>query len=434
MGIELKAPGEEKDFLQARPGDHLFAPFECDFCLFFRIKGRSAKPDDPSDKELLTFIRRAQLDVFWSRRPGTVKALLGLYKEQAHVGSHFCMEMFDEPGPYPANYNCGVVAAVGILWRSRRKGRDEEFLKFSSTRKARAVYSNMYRASAVCWEQALVWRTEKGRHVTTGGPTDSEWFHMFMSGYYSRVGYRRNPDAAISISLMIKLQESLELEWRTVQAANSPDHRRLRTIAEEAVWYLLSYCASLRGFEVPKIVYSELRTQIQKEKGKDGSPPHIGVPLRGRFKARVNATQKLLIFVAYETASGLKPGRWVTRLIECLEHAGVKGGWLFQDKDGSQQKMADYHEPFYSRLNRLQEEHPSLFPPETDVYADFGLARSFRRGATTRAQNAGVPAADIDWINRWNTGGEEFAQGPMRVQYSDHKQLLNLFLRFSRAL
>ena len=434
LGIELRAPGEEKDYLVARPGDHLFAPFECDRCSFFRLKGRSPRNHSEEDKELLLFIRRAQLDVFWSRRPGTIKALLGLYREQVSAEDHFGVTLFRDPGPFPPTYDSGIGAAVGLLWRSRRPGRDEEFLKFSSARKARAVYTNLYKSSAEGWEEMLVWRAEKKRFVTTRGSTDSEWFNMFMSGFYFRVGYRRNPDAAISIAVMVKLQESLECEWRALELRAERDNQMYLDIAEEASWYLLAYCGSLRGFEVPKVVLSELRGQIQLTPGRDGTPPHIGVPLRGRFKARSNAVQKLLVFVCCETASGLKPGRWIRRLLSTLEKAGVVGGWLFQTSSGEQKRMNDFSDKFYSRLSHIHQSHPDLFPEGVDVYSDYGLPRSFRRGATTRAQNAGVSPEDIDWINRWNTGGEEFAHGPMRVQYADQKQLLNLYLRFSRAL
>ena len=69
-----------------------------------------------------------------------------------------------------------------------------------------------------------------------------------------------------------------------------------------------------------------------------------------------------------------------------------------------------------------------------DIMEDYHLARSLRRGANTRATNAGVSQPHIDWIYRWNTEGEELIDGPMRVIYSDRKQMLEAFLRFSRAL
>jgi hypothetical protein len=69
-----------------------------------------------------------------------------------------------------------------------------------------------------------------------------------------------------------------------------------------------------------------------------------------------------------------------------------------------------------------------------DILEDYHLARSFRRGATTRATNAGVKEDDMDWLCRWNTGGEQTGGAPLRVLYSDRTQLLETYLRFSLAL
>lgn len=67
----MTAPGEESDFLCARPGDHLFCPFECDACAFFRLKRNLPDPKSRTDSLLQIYIRRANLDAFWSRRPST---------------------------------------------------------------------------------------------------------------------------------------------------------------------------------------------------------------------------------------------------------------------------------------------------------------------------------------------------------------------------
>ena len=163
-------------------------------------------------------------------------------------------------------------------------------------------------------------------------------------------------------------------------------------------------------------------------------PPHVGIPLRGRFKARSNAIQKLLVFTAAVTASGLKPGLWAERLVETLRQLGVSSGWLFQDGDGVQRPMSYFGEGFYAKLFAARDRDPSLFEPETDILEDYQLERSLHRGATTRATNAKVPQPDIDWLNRWNTGGAEIVSGPMHVIYADQKQLLETFLRFSLAL
>ena len=65
---------------------------------------------------------------------------------------------------------------------------------------------------------------------------------------------------------------------------------------------------------------------------------------------------------------------------------------------------------------------------------DYGLARSFRRSAMTHAQNQGVSATDIDWIMRWNDESGGQAGGPMRKVYTEMRQTMETFLRFSQAL
>ena len=65
-GYDMTAPGEENDYLSARPGDHLFCPFECDSCAFFRLMRRVPNSKSRVDNLLLTYIRRANLDAFWS--------------------------------------------------------------------------------------------------------------------------------------------------------------------------------------------------------------------------------------------------------------------------------------------------------------------------------------------------------------------------------
>ena len=46
-------------------------------------------------------------------------------------------------------------------------------------------------------------------------------------------------------------------------------------------------------------------------------------------------------------------------------------------------------------------------------------------GGTTQATNIGVLQPDIDWVNCWNTGGEEIVDAPMHVIYVDLGQILS---------
>jgi len=69
---DLVALDEELDFLKARPGNHLFCPFECKFCAFHLLKGRPPIKGDRSDDLFFKYARWGNLDAFWSRQPGTI--------------------------------------------------------------------------------------------------------------------------------------------------------------------------------------------------------------------------------------------------------------------------------------------------------------------------------------------------------------------------
>jgi hypothetical protein len=144
--------------------------------------------------------------------------------------------------------------------------------------------------------------------------------------------------------------------------------------------------------------------------------------------------RKFCVFLAAVTELGLRPALWLDRLVKVLENLGILSGWLFQGSQGEQRSMSSFAEEFYCVLFVIREEEPTLFEPTMDIIEDYHLARSLRRGATTRATNAGVSQPDIDWINRWSTEGKELIDGSMRVIYSGRKQMLETFLHFSKAL
>lgn len=88
-------------------------------------------------------------------------------------------------------------------------------------------------------------------------------------------------------------------------------------------------------------------------------------------------------------------------------------------------------------LSAIQEVSPKLIDPSIDVKQKFSVYRSFRRGATTRAREAGVSDADINLANRWrsvqNNGGG-LPNLPMHELYTDISQTLSSCLCFSQLL
>lgn len=259
-----------------------------------------------------------------------------------------------------------------------------------------------------------------------------------MTGLRARIGERRRQDAAISISLMLEMQKKLEAKW--TRAFESKDTLEMRCVAETGSFFILTYCGSLRGFETPKVVLSDLKKQtLSPEESQENAnrgnlvPPHVSLPLQGRFKARSQEMQKRIIDIAWETCSGLQPGIWTLRLIHALEALGVTTGWAYQ-REGRQMRMSEFSEEFFELLLEIQKDRPDLIASDIDVLEAFGMARSARRGATTRAQAANVSQDIIDWMNRWNIGENDVVHGPMRVVYSERKQMLVKFLEFSLAL
>jgi hypothetical protein len=65
-------------FAVARPGNHLFCPFQCEICHFRNVQGRYPLVGSGllGDVELLKCLRRVNLDAFWSREPSTVSQQL----------------------------------------------------------------------------------------------------------------------------------------------------------------------------------------------------------------------------------------------------------------------------------------------------------------------------------------------------------------------
>jgi hypothetical protein len=300
------------------------------------------------------------------------ECLARLFVEQVEAGEYFGFQMFPPLGPFEPSYDSGIRAALGLLQKGQGVGQHEAQPKWLTVRKARAVHTNVHQTVADNIQGALVWRSEKSRFVATAAPTDSVWFLHFMTGARARVGERLKQDAAISISIMKAMQEMLEREWEAAEAAS--DHVAKLNTAEHAAFFLCLYCGSLRGFEGPKVVLHKLRRQIVTpgSPATGHTPPHIALPLTGRFKARSQNQRHILIPVAYETNSGLKPGVWVQRLIDLLADRGITTGWLFRMGMGEQKRMTHFEERFYDLLLRVQQTDPTLFPSGTEILEDQG--------------------------------------------------------------
>lgn len=89
------------------------------------------------------------------------------------------------------------------------------------------------------------------------------------------------------------------------------------------------------------------------------------------------------------------------------------------------------------RFSLIQTQKPHIIPPDLQVYEEYGISRSFRRGATTEARNKRVSEEDINLMNRWRSFENAKGRRPrmnMQDHYSDIVQMIPSLLRFSQAL
>jgi hypothetical protein len=134
---------------------------------------------------------------------------------------------------------------------------------------------------------------------------------------------------------MVALQQLLEtMEWR--EAVEDWDTENQRRIAETASFFSIGFCGSMRGFELPRALLTNLMHTIHLEERQCGHRHHVGIFFLGRFKVRSNAEKEILVFLWSVSASGLQPGLWVSCLDQSLESLGILSGWLFQGLHGDQ--------------------------------------------------------------------------------------------------
>jgi hypothetical protein len=114
---------EDKDdadqFFVARAGNHLMVPFQCELCHFRNVMKRDTESRNWADQEILDFMRRANLDDFWSREMAMVKA--NLQEAMCMERMAFCLRMPSitlPMGPFSLEDVLGTSVTLAILDRS----------------------------------------------------------------------------------------------------------------------------------------------------------------------------------------------------------------------------------------------------------------------------------------------------------------------------
>ncbi len=154
---------------------------------------------------------------------------------------------------------------------------------------------------------------------------------------------------------------------------------------------------------------------------------HVVVALLGRFKGETGERYHLLPIVSV-TNHRLEPRKRIGRLLDLYQERDINHGPLFRTGAGQRAKARDFEGPFFEPLEYVKMTKPHLMESSEEISEEYGVFRSFRRGATSEAVNAGVPPDVIEANNRWRKVNQAGASQPM-LSMNDHYTDIRLTLK-----
>jgi hypothetical protein len=408
-------------------------PFECDLCIFRKLKGHSPREGDPVAGLLLGCIRRMNLDAFWSSASSTVNG----NRDKLALGIRLSrMIGLDGPlvhdGPLPSFDHCGYEVAAQMLLYSKRPGKhSKSHLQFETIRKLRTSYSNQVRASPQANAESMSLGDIKGNYQRlTNDPCGSFWFYRFMKGMKSRMGQEWRPNKGMSSKLLLRVLQ--DVEFRIAGAASVRELNRWVVFHTYAV---VCYVLSLRGREGLLLDLEGLHRHWGA-----GDGTYVVVTLQGTIKGETNDRDHLLPCVPV-TSSGVDVKASLERLMALKATKGFTDGPAISDVEGRAYTTKDMTDSLLETLEDLFDTDRGLFPADAvskDFIRDrYQAFRSFRRSSDTRAAEMNVGSTDTDIVNRWQL--VEGAKGrraamPMRLHYTQIDIILKPFLRYTWAM
>jgi len=123
--------------------------------------------------------------------------------------------------------------------------------------------------------------------------------------------------------------------------------------------------------------------------------------------------------LATVTSSGLKVWQWVLCAVSTSEQAGHWRDPLLGDELGNIVRPKTIKFALMDKLQIIKDSQLGLIPEDLDVYEDFGISRSFRRGATSTTRTRGVEDKHVYLVNRWRSFENARRQQPTMSMH-DH--------------
>jgi hypothetical protein len=256
------------------------------------------------------------------------------------------------------------------------------------------------------------------------------------------MGFILKQNKAISISVMLEMIR----EFKIMIRESEPKTWECQRLCQGLVYSVICFCASLRGSEGLLLDLKTLKKNwengnySQEEGLSKSNPPHVIVPLRGRFKGEAGERCHLMP-LANVTASGIQIRATINILLAVRQEMNqVSSSWAFVNELGNKMTFSDMNEIVLDVLEAVKEkdrERNFLDLDNFDIREDFSINRSFRRGSETHALNQKIPEPVINAQNRWKK--IEAAKGrkakfSMMENYADIALLIPTMTRYSAML
>ena len=117
---------------------------------------------------------------------------------------------------------------------------------------------------------------------------------------------------------------------------------------------------------------------------------------------------------------------------------GITSGFVFRSEKRERRKGIEYEPDILDIISRIQDKNSgAVGGKKVNLYDDYAVSRSFRRGSTTEAENQNVLAADFERNQRWRKDevvGARNARIYIRDHYMDVQLALKAFVIYSKAL
>ena len=429
--------GEDCRFVEGIDGAFLLVPFQCDSCWFRALEKREPRIGSYQDNRILAYIRRVNLDLIWSRAPGTIASTRDNIKMMIKMWRELGITI-DLPslGPWPPEDRVGFRVAMAEVRYSQRPGVNKStHLQFDTVRKMRTAFNHVYEVGkGISSMNISGFKGMKGDiFAASSCPTDSRFFQLFTRGLLLRLGKQTKSNWGLDYKVLHIILENLEEELERLNTGN----QQRREIIMIGSFLIVGFVCGLRGNEIFLVEAEGIQSMIEKGRKEDDSRlEHVVIPLLGRFKNEDGERWHVMVSVAI-TDSKFQVRKWIERLVGVLKKERRGLGPAFCDNNGDMLSYSWMDEKFVEEVKKVQDSHPHLIDTGSDVAENFSIYRSVRKGSTARTTDMEVDTKAIDLHNRWRTienrRGSKSAKS-MQDYYSDLRLTINIRLTYSRAL